>query len=291
MAAEHTHLEGQAASRIERRRLRESYDLTLMIGLALVVPLLEQLPLLRVPLGLVLVLFGPGYVLQAALFARDDDLQRSSRLAVSFGLSAAVLPLLALLLDLLSWGIRPRPMALALGGWIVLWSSIAAVRRHVLLPADTPAVPPQLSLAPWRHGGRPLRVGLAALALLVGGIVLLIARSQATPPPTAFYTLGVDHRAEQYPRQVAPGERMQVQLGIDNREGAPMRYRIEVRADDLLLAEVGPLNMPDSASWQQPVEYALPHAGDDQNVDLLLYRADETTPYRQLRLWVDVRSQ
>lgn len=276
--------------RIERRQLRDSYDLLLLL-LLLLVPLLP-LALLRVPLGLLLVLFGPGYALQAALFARHNDLHGTTRLAVSFGLSAAVLPLLALLLDRLPWGIRHWPMVIALGGWIMLWAVVAAVRRHLLLPADQAALPPPLRPARWRAGtSRWLLLGLTSL-LLVGGVIgSLIARSQAAAPPTAFYALGADSRAEQYPRQVAPGEPMEVQLGIDNREGTPMRYRIEVRAGEELLAEVGPISVDDGATWQQPVAYALPRAGDDQNVELLLYRADETTPYRQLRLWVDVRSQ
>lgn len=292
MDAEHTTLERLDAGRIERRHLRDSYDLALMIGLVLLVPRLDLPLLLRVPLGLVLVLFGPGYVLQAALFARRDDLQSSSRLAVSFGLSATVLPLLALLLDRLPGGIRPWPMLFALVGWIVLWSSVAAVRRHVLLPAAAAAVPPRLSPASWRRNISPLLLlGLASLALVAGGIGWTIARSQATAPPTAFYTLGADDRAEQYPRQVAPGEPMQVQLGVTNREGRAMRYSIEVRSGDRQLAEIAAFSVADGASWQQPVEYALPQAGDDQSVELVLYRADETTPYRQLRLWVNVRSQ
>lgn len=292
MDAEHTTLERLDADRIERRHLRDSYDLALMIGLVLVGPRLDLPLLLHVPLGLTLVLFAPGYVLQAALFARRDDLQSSSRLAVSFGLSTAVLPLLALMLDRLPGGIRPWPMLFALTGWIVFWSSVAAVRRHVLLPADAVAVPPPLSLARWRRRASPLLlVGLASLALLTGGIGWTIARSQAAAPPTAFYTLGADDRAEQYPRQVAPGEPMQVQLGVTNREGRAMRYQIEVRSGERQLAEIAAFSVADRASWQQPVEYALPQAGDDQTIDLLLYRADETTPYRQLRLWVDVRSQ
>ncbi|NIV40551.1 MAG: hypothetical protein GWN58_67460 [Anaerolineae bacterium] len=34
--------------------------------------------------------------------------------------------------------------------------------------------------------------------------------------------------------------------------------------------------------------YALPRAGEDQQVQFLLYRDEGQEPYRQLRLWIDV---
>ena len=48
----------------------------------------------RIPLGLLMVLFVPGYALIAALFPRKDDLDGIERLALSFGLSIAVVPLI-----------------------------------------------------------------------------------------------------------------------------------------------------------------------------------------------------
>src|SRR5207245_4585088 len=50
-------------------------------------------------LAIVLVLFAPGYVLVAALFPRDVEIDWIERIALSFGLSIAVVPLLGLFLN------------------------------------------------------------------------------------------------------------------------------------------------------------------------------------------------
>ena len=74
-------------------------DLTLVIALTLacilfvLAPRLNETPV-RIVLGLLLVLFLPGYSLIAALFPGRDDLDGIERIALSFGLSIAVVPLI-----------------------------------------------------------------------------------------------------------------------------------------------------------------------------------------------------
>ena len=53
----------------------------------------------RIILGLPMVLFFPGYTLISALFPRKDSLSGVERLALSFGLSIAVVPLIGLILN------------------------------------------------------------------------------------------------------------------------------------------------------------------------------------------------
>ena len=61
---------------------------------------------LRIILGLPFILFLPGYTLTAALFPRRTDLGSIERVALSFGLSIAVVPLIGLILNYTPWGIR-----------------------------------------------------------------------------------------------------------------------------------------------------------------------------------------
>jgi len=78
-------------------------DLALVIHLTLLctpfvlIPLLNETPI-RIILGLPLVLFLPGYSLITALFPGKDDLDGIARIALSFGLSIAITPLLGLAL-------------------------------------------------------------------------------------------------------------------------------------------------------------------------------------------------
>jgi len=109
-------------------------DLALVILLTLscipfvLVPPLNETPV-RIILGLLLVLFLPGYSLIAALFPRKDDLDGIERIALSFGLSIAVVPLLGLALDYTPFGIRLVPVLVVLSVFTVLLAVIAGVRR------------------------------------------------------------------------------------------------------------------------------------------------------------------
>src|SRR6266705_710857 len=60
--------------------------------------------------AILLILFVPGYVLVAALFPNAKEIDWIERVALSLGLSIAVVPLLALLLNFTPWGISLAPV-------------------------------------------------------------------------------------------------------------------------------------------------------------------------------------
>ena len=109
-------------------------DLTLVIALTLacilfvLAPRLNETPV-RVLLGLLLVLFLPGYSLVAALFPRKGDLDGIARIALSFGLSIAVVPLLGLALNYTPLGIRLVPVLLGLSLFTILLALVAYIGR------------------------------------------------------------------------------------------------------------------------------------------------------------------
>jgi len=120
---------------------RVPIDLALVIALTLacilfvMVPPLNETPV-RVVLGLLLVLFLPGYSLIAALFPRRDDLDGIERIALSFGLSIAVVPLLGLGLNYTQYGIRLVPVLLGLSLFTILLALIAYMRRARISEAE-----------------------------------------------------------------------------------------------------------------------------------------------------------
>ncbi|MEL9989875.1 MAG: DUF1616 domain-containing protein [Thermoproteus sp.] len=69
---------------------------------------------LRYVLGAFYVLFLPGYAVVEALYPRGDEISPLERLALSIGLSLAVVPLVGLLLNYSPWGIRLAPVAIAI---------------------------------------------------------------------------------------------------------------------------------------------------------------------------------
>jgi len=79
----------------------------------------------RIALGLALVLFFPGYALVAALFPRRRDLELVERIALSFGGSLAIVPLIGLGLNYTPWGIRLDSVLTSL----LVFTIMAAVRE------------------------------------------------------------------------------------------------------------------------------------------------------------------
>ncbi len=107
---------------------------SLVCVFAVLFPPLSGTPV-RFVFGLSLVFFLPGYSLVAALFPRRDDLGGLERVAVSFGLSVAVVPLLALVLNYTPFGIRLAPVLTVLSVFTILLSLLAWVRR-IKVPAE-----------------------------------------------------------------------------------------------------------------------------------------------------------
>ncbi len=91
----------------------------------------------RYVLGSLFVLFLPGFSLVELLYPRahslfiwKSELDALERLALSVGLSLALVPLTGLALNYTPWGIRLVPIALSLGGLTIIFSLSALWRRH-----------------------------------------------------------------------------------------------------------------------------------------------------------------
>lgn len=257
---------------------------------------------LRLLLGGAYVLYVPGYCLAAALFPRRDDIDGIERTGLSLGLSIAWIPILVLVLDHLPWGLRLWPILLGEYGSIFLFMAVALWRR-VLLPADDAYVP-DMAWRPksrWRafSAGERRIYKLCAAALLVAS--LAAAWVFLVPAPnqfvTEFYILGAGGLAENYPRETAVGQDLSVTVGVTNRERESHTYRAEIWAIDTwtpdrreLVATIEPFTLAPEESMERPLTWQMPWAGDDQQVEFLLFANDgkDSQPYRQLRLWLDV---
>ncbi|MFP3240745.1 MAG: DUF1616 domain-containing protein [Caldivirga sp.] len=118
------------------------YWVTLAITLAslAVVMLVKGGPLMpiRYLLSAVSVLFMPGYSIVEALYPRGDELAPLERLALSIGLSLAVVPLVGLILNYTPWGIRLIPIVVSNTALTIALLTVAALRkaRYASIPKD-----------------------------------------------------------------------------------------------------------------------------------------------------------
>lgn len=87
---------------------------------------------MRYVLGSIFVLWLPGYVLIKMLFPSRKDLDSIERIALSIGLSLALVPLVGLLLNYTPWGIRLTPITLSLLALTLIFAVTALIREYQL---------------------------------------------------------------------------------------------------------------------------------------------------------------
>lgn len=83
----------------------------------------------RYILGGIFVLFIPGFLLISALYARSEEMDMLERVALSIGLSLAVVPLIGLVLNYTPWGIRLEPIMVSLALFSEVMAVVCVVRR------------------------------------------------------------------------------------------------------------------------------------------------------------------
>jgi len=286
------------------------------------IPLLNESPF-RVVFALPVVLFIPGYCLIAALFPGNADIDGIERLALSFGLSIAVVPLIGLALNYTPWGIRLDPIVTSLVIFTVAMILVALFRRSLLPPEQRFVVPFRAMLrgakdeffpAEGTRLDRALSVILAvAIVAAAGTTIYVIVVPKEGEKFTEFYILGEKGKAADYPTDLFTGRPVQVIIGIGNHEYRNVTYVTEIwltntsfdtttnttLVDRMQLLDRFPVTLPHNQTYQESRSFTAPGSGYNQ-VKFLLWK-DAAPPdlltgyerinasYRDLHLWVTVR--
>ena len=246
----------------------------------------------RVVLGLPFVLFFPGYTLIAALFPAREDLDGIERVALSFGLSIAVVPLLGLVLNYTPWGIRLYPILLTLLAFTGVMSVLAIYRRKKVDPGKRFVISINVQTTKW---GELSRLDKILTVALVGAIIFAVGSLYyvATTPKvgekfTEFYILGPGGKAEGYPRDMKVNEEKEVIMGIVNHEYRPVSYTAEVRMNGYVMKRLGPYELNHEGKWEGPAGFSAFQPHENLKVEFLLFKDGESEPYRSLHLWVNI---
>lgn len=267
----------------------------LCIPFVLIPPLNEISPV-RIILSLPLVLFLPGYSLIATLFPRKDDLDGIERIALSFGLSIAIVPLLGLALNYTPFRIRLSPILIVLSVFTISLAISAYVRRSMVPEEDSFSVDFGAFFKNMKESLKATDTKIDRLLTIILIISIILAISMTvyvivTPKEgekfTEFYVLGPGGKAEDYPTNLKVEEEGEVIIGVVNHEYANVTYLLEVRLNGEVIDEKG-INLLHNETWESPFTFRATRAGENQKLELLLYKNREPEPYRSLHLWVDV---
>ena len=272
---------------------RRYLDLWGLLGLAIALGVTLYFPYLTIlrPVAAFLVLFfGSGYALLAALYPDLKSFNPWLRLTGSFGLSLITSGMLLLLVSL-TIGVTEVNSYLALLGWISMMSFIAW-RRRAALPVPT-AVPthPGRARVRWneRSGtGKALFIaqGIAVGLLLLSGARLLWVSAQTGPQFSEVYLLGADGKAAGYPSHVDAGSSINVEVGISNHESQAVEYGLAYRIDDGPTQFLRSVQLQPGEVWQAPVGIQVPDSTGLHKINFLFWNVEGGQVYDTLHIWV-----
>ncbi len=254
-----------------------------------------QNTIIRTILGIPFVLFIPGYVLISTLFPKKDDLDNIERIALSFGLSIAVVPLLGLLLNF-TFGIRLFQILTILSIYIFALIILSIYRRDKIssdLRFEISFV--KISnmikndLKSESRIDKILTIILIfSIIVAVGALIYVIVTPKTGEKFTEFYILGQDGKADNYPTKMKVKEPENILVGIVNHEYATINYTMYTNLDNYTLT-IEKLTLNNNQTWEKNITFLPNKEGNDMKLEFLLYKENNfTAPYRDLHLWVNV---
>ncbi|WP_408957963.1 DUF1616 domain-containing protein [Natrinema sp. 74] len=288
--------------------------------------------LIRAGIGVPLLFFAPGYVTVSALYPRKPSSTASpsdgallirqscnvagvERVALSFGLSFALLPLLGLAIAATPWGYTGPGVVGTVAGFAVVGAVLATVRRASVPPADRYGVELGRRLETARASlfGAESSIHVAvnvALVLAVALALTTVGYAFVSPQDGEQYTSlrllsetdSGDLVASDYPAEIEPGESVPLVVAIENREETAMNYTAVVqqqRLEDGDVVERTELQRFEKRVGAGSTEYdernVTPTADEGPvRISVLLYTDDvPETPthenaYRYTHVWTNV---
>ena len=224
---------------------------------------------LRIALGILCLLFFPGYTLLAILFPQKDKLTGLERVALSFLFSFAIVLLIVLILNYTPWGIKLEPIFITIVCFNLAAAISAFYRRRRLYSFERFEIRLHFRMPQWR-GQSLLDKALSVLVLLailgtISTVGYVVGRHDAGESYTDFYILGSGGMVEDYPREAVLGEQVEVTLWIANYEHQNTTYTIEVIIEGEKVQETGPISLAYEEKSQRTVTLAPTKAGGAEN--------------------------
>lgn len=250
-----------------------------------------------------------------------DGIDGIERVALSFGLSIAIVPLIGLILNFTPWGIRLGPIAVSVSGFTLISVAVAARRRAALPSGEQFQVP----YRDWLSNARSElfdpdgRTDAALNIVLVVSVLLAVGSvgyAVAVPPQgeqfSEFYLLTEQPDgelvADNYPQQITIEDRPELIVGIGNQEYERTNYTVVVQLQTVTTAgnnttveqrsEIDRFttSVAHNETHHQRHTLTPTRTGENLRVQYLLYTGEvpenptAETAYRDLHLWMNVSS-
>lgn len=294
---------------------------------------------LRAVVGLPFLLFLPGYSLLTAFFPRSkvggarrlswpeprgsvDALRRGGldwreRVALSFGTSLVLLPLLALVVSGAGLPFSTTVIVATLVGWTLCWTAVGVVRRLRLAPERRFEVPYRDWLSVVDRGvfgqsagvDAALDVALAALVVTsLAGVGYAVAVPNNAESFTSVSLLAPtddgDLAAANYPDTLAAADQRLV-VRVQNDEGTATTYTVvamvstarsagaDSAAESRAILDRATNTVADGGAWDWRHDVPVRETSDGARLTYFVYRGsaptepDRESAYRHVSIWLD----
>jgi uncharacterized membrane protein len=252
-------------------------DLIIIIVLSslslLAIMVLPQGNPIRIVFGILFLIFFPGYCLVSALWPRRKGISGLERVALSVGLSIAIVPLVGFTQNYAPWGINLYSMMLVLFILVIIFSCLAYFRR-IKVPIEERFVPTFAinKLQFLARNERAFVALLMVLFVLALSVFIFFVLTPTTPSTsTAFYLLDENRSSspDSLPRNLTVGENASVIIGILSQEPHGSNFTVEVMLQ----------NLTDNSS-NLIHEYSILLEKDQENETKFTFNIDNTGNYR-----------
>jgi len=273
----------------------KDFDLKLTILVTLLcipfvfLPQLNETPM-RIILGLPLLLFLSGYSFIEALFPKKYDLGEIERVALSFGLSIAIVSLLGLALNYTPFGIRLTPVLTLLSLFIISLSTIAWVRRRNFPAKEKFSALERLLKFNLGQSDLDKSLSIILIASIISSTAIftyVLVTPKTGERFTEFYLLGPNGTASSYPTDLKVGGDEKVIIGIVNQEYENVTYCLEINFNGSLIHEKH-FFLIETEKREISFTFKATEKGENQKLEFLLYKDQQREAYRTLHLWVRV---
>ena len=233
-------------------------------------------------LGILLILFLPGYAIVSVIFPKKDYLYGIDRLALSFAFPLIGLAIILFLTNSTGVLISLKLLSIVISVFTILMVLIGYIRRRRVADDERFYV---------NFGGSKTRKILTIILIL--SIILAISTAVYVifkPNPngsTEFNLLSPVGNASVYPTNLTVGENGTVILGIVNNESKTVNYHLIISSNGAVINEQN-LTLTNGEKKEIPYTFTAGSVGY-KKIEFLLYKMpDNTNIYRSQYIYVNM---
>ena len=278
--------------------IRLDSDILILIGVLIITFFLigfEVYGPLRIISGITVILFLPGYILQAALLPKNNEITSLKIVVLSIALSATVVPLVILILNYTPWGINVYSVMITLCIYTAVVCFIVIYRRRISFKKRcNPSIAFKMLrlqvLPKWQEKALLDRVFIVVLlltAVFTGVCFHIFTAAHRSVPFSEFYMInneGSTHGG--FISSTNDGE-MEVILGVVNHEHENAEYIIKVNINGNTQKAIGPFHLQDSEKLEEAVRFTPSLYQKLSKVEFILLKNSDQSVYRSIHFWVN----